>query len=343
MLTNFTSGGYYVYAGGCFVARNVTRRVTNNYYVENAGTLLDINGTTFGEKALAIVDDLLRVKTRNGGYIYLGPNSITCLGQGAELLAGSGGVVEHGGGEIAFLGEGSCIGLQQGTLRLQDNAELRVKSQGILASFDPSAIELGNNAKIIIEADGFLKWFATSNWVFGSNARVEVYGTIEVADGATLSLPHNSQFYIYPGAEVKMGSGASIYTEGKFHAVGNASNKIQFTSTAGWNGISAQNGNLTTSADLRLEHVEISGANRGVHLKTPLYATITNTTISGVTDMGIEIVPNLSNGGGPNQDVLLDHVAISTNDAYGIVMANTSTARILTGLYLGETVQQIDV
>jgi hypothetical protein len=91
-----------------------------------------------------------------------------------------------------------------------------------------------------------------------------------------------------------------------------------------------------------LEHVEISGASRGVHLKTPLYATITNTTISGVTDMGIEMVPNLSNGGGPNQDVLLDHVAISTNDAYGIVMANTSMARILTGLYLGEPVQQID-
>jgi hypothetical protein len=74
-----------------------------------------------------------------------------------------------------------------------------------------------------------------------------------------------------------------------------------------------------------------------------MYATITNTTISGVTDMGIEIVPNLSNGGGPNQDVTLDHVMISTNDSYGIVMANTSMARIqwctvlgpgLTGLYL---------
>jgi hypothetical protein len=149
---------------------------------------------------------------------------------------------------------------------------------------------------------------------------------------------------LHAGAQIKLGNAANIATEGKFHAVGTAQSPVVFEGLNGaWNGISAQNGNLTTSADLRLEHVEISGASRGVHLKTPLYATITNTTISGVTDMGIEIVPNLSNGGGPNQDVLLDQVAISTNDAYGIVMANTSMARIqwctvlgpgLTGLYL---------
>jgi hypothetical protein len=149
---------------------------------------------------------------------------------------------------------------------------------------------------------------------------------------------------LHAGAQIKLGNAANIATEGKFHAVGTAQSPVVFEGLNGaCNGISAQNGNLTTSADLRLEHVEISGASRGVHLKTPLFATITNTTISGVTDMGIEIVPNLSNGGGPNQDVTLDHVAISMNDAYGIVMANTSLARLqwctllgpgLTGLYL---------
>ncbi len=286
---------------------NIT--LTNDPHITCGVTVVMTGGTLIIPSGRRLYVDDHATLTLNAGVI--------CQATGAELIVRPCGRYNNNAG-CNIRGETGCL-MVEGIYELGAGLTQQFLDDGFLA-LNGGEIILGQGSSIVIENSGNSRMEVRQNSTisYGSGSSVTVNGRVDVWDDAQFSIPPNGIVNANAGSFFSMGSGASIYTEGKFHAVGSASNKIQFTSTAGWNGISAQNGNLTTSADLRLEHVEISGANRGVHIKTPMYATITNTTISGVTDMGIEIVPNLSNGGGPNQDVLLDHVAISTNDAYGI-------------------------
>lgn len=156
-------------------------------------------------------------------------------------------------------------------------------------------------------------------------------GVIKVMDGATLTIAPTGQMYANADAQFSMGSGSSITVNGVFHAEGTANNRVKFISTQGalaWNGINAYNPNLVTLANLLLNHVEISGASRAVHVRTSMSATISNSSITGTTEMAIEIVPNLVNSGNSNEDVLIENVTITPDDGDGIVVVNTSLARI---------------
>ncbi len=156
-------------------------------------------------------------------------------------------------------------------------------------------------------------------------------GVIKVMDGATLTIAPTGQLYSNANAQFKMGSGSSITVNGVFHAEGSVNDSVKFSSAQGasaWNGISAYNTQLTSSADFLLDYVEISGASRAVHVRTSMPAVISNSTINGTTEMAIEIVPNLANSGSSNEDVLIDHVTINTDDGDGIVVVNTSLAKI---------------
>ena len=267
---------------------------------------------------------------RTGGHQLAAPRTI--LEPEAEIIIEQSGSLLLTSSEVRFGGLGSCIGLKGGTLQLSDNVELRVNNQGVLANFDPSTINLGNNARIIFESDSKLLWNANSNMIMGSGAAIEVYGTVEVADGVTLSLPPGSNFNLHPGSQVKMGNGAAIYTEGKLHAIGTAQSPIVFQGNNGawWNGISAKTGNFSgILGDIRLEHVNISNTTKPLHLETPVAAYIANATLNS-PGIGIEILPNYNLRVEPPTPptMQLNAVTINNTSGSGITVENFSDLNI---------------
>jgi len=157
-------------------------------------------------------------------------------------------------------------------------------------------VELSPAAQIVISSGGTLVWNANIELVFGENAMIEILGTVKVANGVTLNLPHDSQVYVGGGARFEMGAGSSISTQGIFRAVGTEALPIEFVNRpvgvdGRWEGISVKSHQLINTGELELEHVTLSDGTKPIHIEPPGKATLNFVTISNPT-IGIEVIWN---------------------------------------------------
>jgi hypothetical protein len=198
------------------------------------------------------------------------------------------------------MGPGACISTTGGLLKFGAGVTRRVDNGGVIAALGSTngTIELGANAALIAEADGNLVCNTSATWIFGSNSKVEVHGRVVVGNAVTMNLPSTSQMYAYPGARFELGSGASITTEGKFHAVGTEEDSVEFVKKPGsvnnWQGIIAKSNDAELTGDIKFEYVSMSDPVKAIHIETPVQiAEVLSTSINGAS-IGIEIVPNTS-------------------------------------------------
>jgi hypothetical protein len=282
--------------------------------------------TTIMQNSWLNVYGTLNVNPASGGR----PAALIACETGGEIIVRGGQV--NNNGTINPNCFAACIlvsnfGGNTGQWFLGDNNSQTLTGGAFLA-MDGGELSLGSAASMNIGSGGRMEVRQASTFTFGSSSSITVNGTMEVWDNTTLSLPSNSVVYANSSAQIKMGNGASIYTEGKFHAVGTAQSPVVVLGNNGaiWNGITAQSGNSSgVLGDVRLEHVSFSNANTPVQLRTPVAAYIANVTLNS-PQIGMQILPNylIFVQPPPPPTMQINNATINGAYSYGITVENFS-------------------